>query len=111
MGHMSKKSWIFLALTFLPFLMGIGASLLAQGIWNPVPILVFKMDVGVVMFLAGLGITLFLLAIWIGASSNAAQTKRLIENSSREAEQGRKRFIRRLDHEMKNPLKIGRAHV
>jgi len=104
MGHMPKKSWIFLTLTLLPFLMGIGASLLAQGIWNPVPILVFKMDVGIVVFLAGLGITLFLLAIWIGAFSNAAQAKRLIENSSREAEQGRKRFIRRLDHEMKNPL-------
>ncbi len=104
MGHMSKKSWIFLALTLLPLLMGAGASLVAQGMWNPVPILVFKMDVGVVMFLAGLAITLLLLAIWVGAFSNASQTKRLIESSSREAEQGRKRFIRRLDHEMKNPL-------
>ncbi len=101
---MLKKSWIFLALTFLPFLMGIGISLLAQGLWNPVPILVFKMDVGVVMFLAGLGITLFLLAIWIGVTSNSGIASRLVENAIRDAEQGRRRFLRRLDHEMKNPL-------
>jgi two-component system OmpR family sensor kinase len=101
---MPRKSWIFLALTFLPFLLGIGASLLAQGLWNPIPILVFKMDVGVVMFIAGLVLTLFLLAIWMGVMSNAGKASRLVENAVREAEQGRRRFLRRLDHEMKNPL-------
>jgi two-component system OmpR family sensor kinase len=101
---MPKKSWIFLALTLLPFLLGIGASLLAQGLWNPIPILVFKMDVGVVMFLVGLFITLLLVAIWAGAMSNAGRTSRLVEDAVREAEQGRRRFLRRLDHEMKNPL-------
>ena len=101
---MMRKSWIFLVLTFLPSLLGIGASLLAQGFWNPVPILVFKMDVGVVAVIAGLVITLFLLAAWSGASSTAGRTRRLIDNAIRDAEQGRRRFLRRLDHEMKNPL-------
>ena len=101
---MTRKSWIFLALTLVPFLLGIGASLLVQGLWIPVPVLVFKMDVGVVMFLAGLGITLLLLAVWIGVTSTAGKTGRLIDNAIRDAEQGRRRFLRRLDHEMKNPL-------
>ena len=101
---MPKKSWIFLILTLLPFLLGIGASILAQGLWNPVPILVFKMDVGVVMFVAGLFVTLLLLGIWSGATSNAGKASRLIDDAIREAEQGRRRFLRRLDHEMKNPL-------
>lgn len=101
---MPKKSWIFLALTLLPLLLGIGASLLAQGLWNPIPILVFKMDVGVILFLAGLLVTLFLIAIWIGVMSNAGSASRLVEDAVREAEQGRRRFLRRLDHEMKNPL-------
>ena len=101
---MMRKSWIFLVLTFLPLLLGIGASLLAQGLWIPIPILVFKMDVGMVMFIAGLGATLLLLAIWIGAASNTGKTSRLIENAIHDAEQGRRRFLRRLDHEMKNPL-------
>src|SRR5215212_4843260 len=35
---MSRKSWFFLALTFLPFLVGIIVSLLVQGFWNPVPV-------------------------------------------------------------------------
>lgn len=101
---MPKTRWIFLALTFLPFLLGIGASLLAQGLWNPIPILVFKMDVGVVMFIVGLFITLLLVAIWVGVMSNAGRTSRRVEDAVREAEQGRRRFLRRLDHEMKNPL-------
>lgn len=101
---MIKKRWIFLTLTLLPFLMGIGASILAQGIWNPVPVLVFKIDVGMVMFIAGLIITLFLLAIWGGVISNAGKAARLVDDAIREAEQGRRRFLRRLDHEMKNPL-------
>jgi two-component system OmpR family sensor kinase len=101
---MTRKSWIFLALTLVPVLLGIGASVLAQGLWNPIPVLVFKMDVGVVMFLAGLGITLLLLAIWIGVISTTGKTSRLIDNAIRDAEQGRRRFLRRLDHEMKNPL-------
>jgi two-component system, OmpR family, sensor kinase len=101
---MSKRSWKFLTLTFIPLLLGIAASLLAQGFWKPVPVLVFKMDVGVVAFIAGLAITLLLLAIWIGEESNQRKATRLIEESIREAEQGRRRFLRRLDHEMKNPL-------
>jgi two-component system OmpR family sensor kinase len=101
---MSKKSWIFLALTLLPVLLGIAASLLAQGIWTPIPVLVFKMDVGVVIFIVGLGISLLLLAIWVGVTSTTGKTSRLIDNAIQDAEQGRRRFLRRLDHEMKNPL-------
>lgn len=101
---MIKKRWIFLALALVPFLIGTGASVLAQGIWNPVPILVFKIDVGMVMFVAGIVLTLFLLAIWVGMASNSGRAARLVEDAIREAEQGRRRFLRRLDHEMKNPL-------
>ena len=101
---MSRKSWFFLALTFLPFLVGIIASLLVQGFWNPVPVLVFKMDIGVIAFVAGLGISAFFVAIWMGAASTENRAARKIEDAIHEAEQGRRRFLRRLDHEMKNPL-------
>jgi hypothetical protein len=66
MGHMPKRSWIFLALAFLPFLIGIVISLLAPGIWSPVPVLVFKIDIGMVIFVAGILLSLYLLAFWIG---------------------------------------------
>jgi len=104
MGVMPKKSWITLALIFVPLLLGISASLLAQSVWNPVPILVFKIDVGMVAFMAGLTITLFLLSFWLGYALTERQAQGLIENTVSESEQERRRFIRRLDHEMKNPL-------
>ncbi len=75
-----------------------------QSAWTSVPILVIKIDVGMVAFLAGLTITLFLLAVWIGYAVNEKKAQQRIDNSVIEFEQGRKRFIRRLDHEMKNPL-------
>jgi two-component system OmpR family sensor kinase len=101
---MPKKSWIALALILLPLLLGIIASLLAQSVWNPVPILVFKIDVGMVAFIVGLIITLFLLAYWVGYVLSERKAQGRIENTVSEFEQGRRRFIRRLDHEMKNPL-------
>lgn len=101
---MSRKSWFLLALTFLPFLLGIIASLLVQGFWNPVPVLVFKVDIGVIAFVAGLAISAFFVAIWMGATSTENKAIRKIEDAIHEAEQGRRRFLRRLDHEMKNPL-------
>ncbi len=104
MGSMPKKSWIALGLLFLPLLLGIAASLLAQSAWTPVPILVFKIDVGMVAFLVGLIITLFLLACWFGYALSERKANGQIEDTAAESEQERRRFIRRLDHEMKNPL-------
>jgi two-component system OmpR family sensor kinase len=75
-----------------------------QGFWNPVPVLVFKVDIGVIAFVAGLAISAFFVAIWMGATSTENKAIRKIEDAIHEAEQGRRRFLRRLDHEMKNPL-------
>jgi two-component system OmpR family sensor kinase len=91
-------------LIFLPLLLGIAASLLAQSAWNPVPILVFKIDVGMIAFMAGLIITLFLLAYWTGSVVSERKAHGQIETTVSESVQERRRFIRRLDHEMKNPL-------
>jgi two-component system, OmpR family, sensor kinase len=101
---MAKKSGIFLALVFLPLLVGVTASIIAQAIWNPVPVLVFKIDVGMAAFMAGLILTLFLLAFWLGAAQAERKTRQQIEDTVNESELGRRRFLRRLDHEMKNPL-------
>ena len=101
---MPKKSWLFLALAFLPLLIGTVVSLAAPEMWNPVPVLVFKIDVGMVAFLAGLLLTLFLLSFWVGSRRAESRAKQLIEERLNETELGRRRFLRRLDHEMKNPL-------
>jgi len=101
---MPKKSWVTLLIVFLPLLLGALASFLAQWMWNPVPVLVFKIDVGMVVFITGVFITLCLIIFWLGGASKETRTTKLIEESLRESEEGRRRFLRRLDHEIKNPL-------
>jgi hypothetical protein len=59
---MRIKNLIILLLILLPLIFGVLASFVAQVLWNPVPILLFKIDVGILAFLAGLSVTLVLLA-------------------------------------------------
>jgi two-component system OmpR family sensor kinase len=101
---MQKKNWLAPLLIILPLLLGALASFLAQWIWNPVPVLVFKIDVGMIAFVTGVVITLFFgVSYWSGWRKERSAQKR-IEQSLQDSEQGRQRFLRRLDHEMKNPL-------
>jgi two-component system OmpR family sensor kinase len=101
---MTKKTWIALLIVSLPLLLGTLASALAQVFWQSVPLLVFKIDIGMVAFVFGAFITLLLTAFAIGVVSKNRQIQRSIAESQRRAEEGRRRFLRRLDHEIKNPL-------
>ena len=101
---MPNRRLILFLLFLLPLVAGILASFAVQLIFNPVPILLFRIDIGMVAFLAGLFITLVLLAFLLGVISNEKRASKLIDDSLRESEQGRQRFLRRLDHEIKNPL-------
>lgn len=88
----------------LPLLLGIAFSFFAQQIWNPVPLLVFKIDVGMVAFFSGLFLSLLIFLYLAGVWFTQRKANRSIEETVRESEEGRRRFIRRLDHEIKNPL-------
>jgi two-component system OmpR family sensor kinase len=101
---MPKKTWFTLLLLNLPLLLGALASVLAQIFWQPVPLLVFKIDIGMAAFVAGLFISLLLVVFALGMWRKEKQAQRFIAESQNEAEEGRRRFLRRLDHEIKNPL-------
>lgn len=101
---MSKKNWLVLILVFVPLLLGALASLVAQWLWNPVPLLMFRIDVGMVAFVTGAFLSLLAGVAFLGSWLRERNARRMIETSLQEAEQGRQRFIRRLDHEIKNPL-------
>jgi two-component system OmpR family sensor kinase len=101
---MYKKPPLVLILVFVPLLLGILASFLAQWIWDPVPMLQFKIDVGMLAFVAGTFLTLLAGAAYLAAWGRERSAQRQVEQSLQESEQGRQRFIRRLDHEIKNPL-------
>ena len=99
-----KKTWLVLLLICLPLFLGASASVLAQAFWQPVPLLVFKIDIGMVIFVAGVFITVLLAAYALGAWRQEGQNRRSLAESQRKAEESRRRFLRRLDHEIKNPL-------
>lgn len=101
---MRSNKWIALALAFVPLFLGIAASFLAQGIWDPVPILVFKIDTGMVAFMGGLFLTLICVSYLLGEWITHRKADRLLDETVKESEEGRRRFVRRLDHEIKNPL-------
>ena len=101
---MHSNKWVAALLAVLPLLLGIVASVLAQAFWTPVPILVFKIDVGMVAFMMGLILTLFIASYQLGVRVTQQKAEKLIDDTVRESEQRRRKFLRRLDHEIKNPL-------
>ena len=101
---MQKKTWLRTLLILLPFLLGVLASVAAQAFFRPVPLLVFKIDVGMLAFLAGALTSLFLFGIVVTRQLTETGAQRSLDTSLREIERGQRRFLRRLDHEVKNPL-------
>jgi two-component system OmpR family sensor kinase len=115
---MLKKSWVNLLLIFLPLLGGVASLILINVLARTVPPFMVTADFGILAFVFGLtirnlGIIPLMLGIFITgvllilynrALHNQEQTRMLVEDAQREAEQGRRRFLRRLDHEIKNPL-------
>ena len=101
---MFKRAWLVLLIIALPLLLGGLASLLLQAFAASVPILLFKIDVGMVAFVGGLFLTLVLTALYFGARMRDRHARETIGAALQEAERSRHRFLRRLDHEIKNPL-------
>lgn len=101
---MPKKIWSTLLMIALPLLLGGLASILAQVFLRTVPVLVFKIDIGMIAFVVGLVFTMLASLFYLGIWMDKQRARMSLEDSLREAELGRRRFLRRLDHEIKNPL-------
>lgn len=115
---MLKKWWVTLLLLSLPIWVGLICGTLAELLIKAdVPVLV-QTDLGIAAFVVGgvvrqwsffafiLGflLTAFLLLLYYWDRRNVRQAKAMILDSLRELEQNRRNFLRRLDHEIKNPL-------
>jgi two-component system OmpR family sensor kinase len=70
----------------------------------PIPVLVFRVDAATVVFSIGALLTLVAGTTWLGAWLRDRQARREGQEMAAEAERSRIRFMRRLDHEIKNPL-------
>jgi two-component system, OmpR family, sensor kinase len=90
--------------TVLPFALGLLATIYVQNFLDPVPILAFRMDIGVAALLFGIFLTLILGAYFFGDESRGWFARGEMDEIRHEMEESRRQFIRRLDHEIKNPL-------
>lgn len=106
---MRKKLWFSLLILGLPVLLGALTSVIAQVFFKPVPLLVFKIDIGMVAFVFGLLISLLLTVFVFGMKRKEKQLQSSITESQLQAEDSRRRFLHRLDHEIKNPLTVLRT--
>ena len=104
---MRKYVWLLVLLT--PALLGLLASMVITLVWQPEPVLVFKVGLGMVFFLVGLLATLWLAAVRIGELRREQRSRQTVAAAQRAQEAAHRRFIRGLDHEIKNPLTVLQA--
>ncbi len=115
---MPKKWWINLLLFSLPLGVGLLSGILAQIFLKPELPVLFQLDLGIAAFvfggvvrqwsffafLLGFLLTLILILLYFWDVRSVRQAKAMIVKSLREMEENRRSFLRRLDHEIKNPL-------
>jgi len=103
-NRLINARWIRILVVAFPVLLGVFASVYVQNVLISVPIFVFRVDIGMTAFVFGLLITLVLGAYFFGDESRGWFSRAEMDEVRRETVENRRQFIRRLDHEIKNPL-------
>ncbi len=93
-----------IALVLLPLLLGVAAMAVLQRTLNPLPLLTVKIDFGLLALFAGLLVSGLWLAVVLTRRSFRQQRKHLTARETIKHAEAQRRFLRRLDHELKNPL-------
>jgi len=91
-------------LPFVPLMLGALALLLLPSLTEPEVVLSFRVGLGFVLFFAGLLTTLWIQSLAMLDANREKRARAEIDAAIRDHEAGHRRFIRRLDHELKNPL-------
>jgi len=92
-------NWWWLLL-LLPAIIGAAISAIWNASGSSVPTLVIRVDVGTIIFLFGLLVSL----IGIVVTYTLNRIRSIQEKSAQQSAEDRRRFLKRLDHELKNPL-------
>lgn len=98
-----KRAWV---LALLPIGVGVGLSLILSSGLFPNPIVYLRADVGALLVLIGGSVTVVILIGLMAGRRARQQTER---RAHWRAAEDRRRFVQRLDHELKNPLTAIRA--
>lgn len=106
---MSRYRWLLGIV--LPVVLGLMALFITRLIWQPEKVLVFKVGVGGAILFAGLLVAFLLAAVALGRLQSDRHARNRIVTAEREQEAAHRRFIRNLDHEIKNPLTVLQAEL
>jgi two-component system OmpR family sensor kinase len=120
---MPKRWWINLLLISLPFWVGLLCGILSHSFLEPETPVLVQTDLGLAAFvfggvvrqwsffgfLLGFLITAILVLFYFWDLRSIRQAKGIIADATLDLEQNRRNFLRRLDHEIKNPLTGMRA--
>ena len=107
-AHRPAPTMRDLALVVMPLAVGAVLSFLADAGRLPDPMLYVRADLAATLALAGLAGSL-LAALWLAWRRERAASQRELQQARAQVEEDRRRFLRRLDHELKNPLTAIRA--
>jgi two-component system OmpR family sensor kinase len=99
-----KKHLLRVLLALIPLLVGLAIYITLHAAYAPVRVLVFKADFGSALAVTGGLLSLVLLAWVVGSIRAERRGQAALHEERAFAEDARRRFIRRLDHELKNPL-------
>jgi two-component system OmpR family sensor kinase len=99
-----KGSMRYLILAFVPLLAGVVIDIVLHVRPQAVPMLVFKIDIGSTLAVIGASVSFVLLVGLLGWELAGRRWAGRLVAVLRSQEEARRRFIRRLDHELKNPL-------
>jgi two-component system OmpR family sensor kinase len=103
------RRWCVWLVALIPAIVGVGLALLLQSGRLPNPVLNLRADLGTLLLLISLllsGAALGVVVLWTLARWRLERT---VAREQERAAEAHRRFIRRLDHELKNPLTAIRA--
>ncbi|MFZ6026859.1 MAG: sensor histidine kinase [Chloroflexota bacterium] len=104
---MKRLPWV--GMVAAPLALGLlVAAIFWQGRWAN-PILYLRIDVGTFVFFIGALVSLFLALEGMQRYQSERRRQRLLVAAQANAQNERRSFVRRLDHEVKNPLMAMRA--
>lgn len=102
-----------IALILSPLAVGLVLAVILQstGVANPVLRFQFRADLGTLIVIAGSILTTSAFGFWSLRRRAEARLRTAVENVREEAKGERRRFLRQLDHELKNPLTALQAEL
>ncbi|PKN94419.1 MAG: sensor histidine kinase [Chloroflexi bacterium HGW-Chloroflexi-6] len=103
---MKYKAWL---LVFAPLILGLLAMLSMQGLMRPLPLVEFQIDMGSAVFFVGIFLSLLLLIWQVTRIRENHRYQQDLQTRRSQQQETHRRFLRRLDHQLKNPLTALRA--